>query len=541
MNEKRLKMSFDPHTIEHLGIKMYSVLPNAIAELIANAYDADATEVHIRLVNSNGDKRIIVSDNGVGMTFDEINENFLRIGRKRRDSDNGISSIKKRKVTGRKGLGKLAFFGIGDVIRIKTIKNDEATSFILNWNELIDTNGSDYEPRYNIEECKNGQQGTIIELSSLKRKSDFDLEGLAISLSKLFNFFDRDFLVDIRYNEGESIIINNKLKYNNIDGQFCWDIPADKVSSAYFPKYGISGRILATEKPLKPGLRGITLYAHGRLVNAPEFFGVGESSHGYSYLTGWLDVDFIDEGEDDVISTDRQSLSWDLPQTSELQNNLQLLLKTIERDWRDKRKTERKKKITEKIKIDVNTWYGKLPTALQNDVETIVNSVVESSELPQEKQDAVVTALHSIVPEYAYFHWRHIHSEVQKASYADYTREDYYRAVTEAIKRYEKTVQKKSGETKDGKNLMGAVFGNNSKLSVTKPYKRPDGSDFSITTIENVEEGQKHMSMGVMAGVRNPLAHEEIHDLKESSLFTEKDCLDILSLLSHLFRRLDDA
>ena len=33
MESPKLKMSFDPHTIEHLGIKMYSVLPNAIAEL----------------------------------------------------------------------------------------------------------------------------------------------------------------------------------------------------------------------------------------------------------------------------------------------------------------------------------------------------------------------------------------------------------------------------------------------------------------------------------------------------------------------------
>ena len=42
MEDRKLIMSFDPHTIEHLGVKMYSVLPNAIAELIANAYDADA-------------------------------------------------------------------------------------------------------------------------------------------------------------------------------------------------------------------------------------------------------------------------------------------------------------------------------------------------------------------------------------------------------------------------------------------------------------------------------------------------------------------
>lgn len=49
------------------------------------------------------------------------------------------------------------------------------------------------------------------------------------------------------------------------------------------------------------------------------------------------------------------------------------------------------------------------------------------------------------------------------------------------------------------------------------------------------------MSMGLMAGVRNPLAHEEKKELKTTNLFSEDDCLDILSLISHLFRRLDDA
>ena len=77
MESPKLKMSFDPHTIEHLGIKMYSVLPNAIAELIANAYDAEAHTVHVKLYNDNGNKRIAVIDDGIGMSFDEINNNFL--------------------------------------------------------------------------------------------------------------------------------------------------------------------------------------------------------------------------------------------------------------------------------------------------------------------------------------------------------------------------------------------------------------------------------------------------------------------------------
>ena len=47
--------------------------------------------------------------------------------------------------------------------------------------------------------------------------------------------------------------------------------------------------------------------------------------------------------------------------------------------------------------------------------------------------------------------------------------------------------------------------------------------------------------MGIVQGGRNVLSHEECKELQESGLFTEKDCLDMLSLLSHLFKRLDDA
>ena len=40
--ERELKLKFDPRTIEHLGIKMYSKLPHAIAEIIANSFDSMA-------------------------------------------------------------------------------------------------------------------------------------------------------------------------------------------------------------------------------------------------------------------------------------------------------------------------------------------------------------------------------------------------------------------------------------------------------------------------------------------------------------------
>lgn len=153
MSDDILKMSFDPHTIEHLGIKMYSRLPNAIAELIANAYDADAHNVFINITETEKNRSISVLDDGVGMTFDEINRKFLRIGRKRRIDDNGLSPSGKRKVTGRKGLGKLAFFGIGNTIEIETKKAGKATKFIMNWNDIVNSEGTDYNPKFSITNC----------------------------------------------------------------------------------------------------------------------------------------------------------------------------------------------------------------------------------------------------------------------------------------------------------------------------------------------------------------------------------------------------
>lgn len=75
-------MSYAPNTIEHLGAKMYSRIPNALAELIANAYDADSENVNITLTDINGVRSICVEDDGMGMTFDEINNKFLLIGRR---------------------------------------------------------------------------------------------------------------------------------------------------------------------------------------------------------------------------------------------------------------------------------------------------------------------------------------------------------------------------------------------------------------------------------------------------------------------------
>lgn len=539
MSEESLVLSFEPNTIEHLGVKMYSHIPPALAELIANSYDACSSIVNVRLYDGSN-KRVIVEDNGSGMSFDEVNEFFLRIGRNRRKENQ--ESACDRIPTGKKGLGKLALFGIGDVIHIETTKENETVKFTLDWNEISSWEGKEYMPKFERIAVNNKPSGTTIVLESLKRVSDFSVEDYSRSISRLFNFPDANFKVYLSLNDGDPILIDNKLKYDNITPEFSWKF--SKVialfESEYSKKNEINGEIITTEKPLKPGLRGITLFANGRMVNAPEFFGRSDSSHFFSYATGWLDVDFIDNVDDDLISTDRQSISWEHELTAPLRSFLSECLRALESDWRNKRKDKRREKVQVKTNININTWLKTVPPEILEKLEPIINKV-DSSELSPDEQSETIQNLHSLVPEYPNLHWRNLHQEIKNVSEKYYKTQDYYTAFLEGLKRYISEVRKRSGSTNGSdRSMMGEVFSNR-KLSVTKKYLKTDGSDFSKDTKTNIEEGQHYLSEGIVLGGRNPLSHEEHLQLAMTGLFSEKDCLDFLSLLSHLFKRLEDS
>ena len=528
---EELKMSFDPNTIQHLGIRMYSSLPTAIAELVANAYDACSPEVHIKLYD-NDEKKIVVEDTGIGMTFEEINSHFLRIGRNRREEE-GKETPCGRIATGKKGLGKLAFFGIGDTIAITTKKDGEKITFTLDWNDLIGTpSGEDYKPKHEDENCGKDEHGTMITLRNLKRKTKFSVEPLADSLAKLFNFPDEHFKVIIYLNEKKEIEIENKSKYANIESEFEWKFPdfSEEITLEYENKSEIKGKIITTEKPLKPGMRGITLFANGRMINLPEFFGSSISSHFFSYVTGWLDVNFVDNWDEDVISTNRQSVNWENEKTAELKEFIRKCLAQIQNEWREKRKEKRTKEINKKIQINLGDWYEKLPFEVRGKVENIITKVIEESELPQRKQSEVVKTFHDLIPEYPYYHWRHLHLEIHKVSEEDYKNEDYLRAAQEAVKAYKDEVKNKSSLNESGEfQLMMKAFGkDNGSLLITdnKTYSEKD-----------IEEGQRYLSAGVVTGFRNPTSHE-LKKLIYPRIFDDKDCLDILSLVSYLFGKL---
>jgi uncharacterized protein (TIGR02391 family) len=535
-----LKMTFDPMTIEHLGVRMYSTLPPVLAELVANAYDADADSVEIVLRDEGELKEIIVSDDGTGMTFGEINDKFLRIGRNRRTEEGDSVSPKGRKRIGKKGLGKLAFFGIAHEIEIVTRKDGRRNSFRMDWEDIKNpTIGKEYTPlvleRDSV--CGLGEHGTALILKRIQRDTDFDPERLANSLARIF-IVDPSFIITVCHNSEPLFKIDNERKYAGLKKEVEWGIPEDspQLESDYTSAQQIRGNLFTTEKPIPPNtnMRGVTLFSRKKLVNLPEYFSDSTSSHFFSYLTGWLEVDFIDELGEDVISTNRQSLNWGHPDMAELRKYLRTLLNKLEQDWRGKRAALRAKKLNEKTGIDVTGWMSKLPPDVRGLAEPILQSIMKDAELPTEATSAAVVGLHGIIPEYPTYHWRHLHPAIREIAKDDYINERYFDAAEKASRLYIQRVKERAAvdSGKDDNDMDAAFNAGSGRLMVTA---------CDDTTKKNIQSGQHMFSKGIVFGCRNPLTHNPEYDkrLVETGLFTEKDCLDLLSLISHLFGRLD--
>jgi len=556
-DKNKLQMKFVPNTIEHLGVRMYSTLPPVISELISNSYDADAKDVFIHLKDLEGLKEIIVSDDGHGMSFNEINRDFLTIGRNRRIQNASDISPNGRKVIGKKGLGKLSFFGIAHEIEVQTVKNGKKNIFLMDWGKIMEHGNEDYLQNYEpdilgLEQDTLEKNGTKITLRKIQRESPFDVELLANNIARYFILPD-DFKITLQRNDQSVISIDNTRRYSTLSSEVEWDVSNDiRYEADYHKAQDITGHLLATEKPISPStnMRGITLFSRKKLVNMPEYFSESTSSHFFNYLTGWLEVDFIDELDEDVIGTNRQSLNWGHPEMKKLIEYLQNMLRWLEKDWRKKRKEKREKKLTDKAGINIPNWFSKLPKDIKESVQPIVEAVVQDSETPEETNQ-IVKQIYKIAPEYTYYHYHNLHPTLSATVFNYYKDENYYNAVAQGVIKYIREMQKKSASTLTDIDLIKYVFSPDQqpppiprispKLSVVKKFKRPNGTEFEELTKRNITDGHGLLARAMWSAFRSPISHELAIDLRDSGLYTEQDCLDALGLLSHLFRRLDNA
>jgi uncharacterized protein (TIGR02391 family) len=527
-----LELKFDPQTIQHLGVKMYATLPPALAELISNSYDADAGTVTVEFIERRGAPiSITITDDGHGMSLSDIQNKFLKIGRNRRNLEGDVPSPKfGRLPTGKKGLGKLALFGLAKQISIDTIKDGKRNRFHLNWDALL-ASADTYRPQIDItDKPTSAANRTIIQLNDLKRRSSFDLESIADSLAKIF-IVDKSFRIQLKGPNEKSVEVLSSRRYSAIKPEFEWtEVDLVPKTNPYRGKISLHFITALTPIPPSSGLRGIALFSRGKLVNAPEYFSDSTSSHFYQYLTGWIKADFIDLVDEDVISTNRQAINWDHPDMAVFRKELSEIVSAASKDWRKRRADKKQTDFEKTTGINKERWFGTLPEGIRDSVKSIVKSMGENEDVA-ESFAPVVRALYEIVPEYPLLHWRHLHPSIQEGVLEYYKNKQYGHAADQGTKLYAARIRELTGLDKDGAELAGAFGSANPAIAI---------NDRSTESLRNIQEGHGHLTRGLMAAFRNPMGHAPMGKVVPA-LITELDCLNVLSLVSYLAGRLDTA
>jgi uncharacterized protein (TIGR02391 family) len=154
-----------------------------------------------------------------------------------------------------------------------------------------------------------------------------------------------------------------------------------------------------------------------------------------------------------------------------------------------------------------------------SDFSAAVHSILQKAGFPQLEANA----------DRGEFLGRSFHAEIIRHCQTLFIQGNYFHAVFEACKVYNKLVREKASSSKDGEALMMDVWGwQNGVLKITACQTDTD---------KNVQDGIKFLSAGLMRAVRNPTAHEPALHWP----IAKEDCLDMLNFVSFLLRQLDKA
>ena len=414
--ENKLYLSFHGRIIDSLGIQMYQSPVAAVAELIANAWDADATSVQVGLPDDlSGTPVITVADNGIGMTFGDCQNLYLDVGRNRRATKNGASSLGGRPVLGRQGIGKFAGFGIADVLEVETVSKEtgEKTKFLLDLEKLrsdayASTNQKEIEvlEKTGPDNTRKSKNGTIIKLRNLKLRRTPSETVFAESMARRFLVAQTASNFSISVND---IPLPKDNALSNVQFDFPNDYKEKEIPDGMRNDNGvgiervgsdeIKWRIRFTKNTIgNEELRGVSVFCGIKLAQTPFFFHLSgglDGQHGQQYISGQVQADFLDQLDEDLITTERQRINWELDEAHPLLIWGQDRVKSLLAIWKGRRAEDKIEKIEKKL-TSFSARLEKLEPSEQHTVRQAlkkIGSIEALSDIQfEEISDGILTA-----------------------------------------------------------------------------------------------------------------------------------------------------
>lgn len=323
----------------HLGRKLYDSSPSAIAELVANSYDAYATQVNIKI--DKGSTHIVVADDGMGMCLESLQDTYAQIGQAKTPLT-APQNMAERKSMGKKGIGKLASFSLGDQFTIYTrdAAKKEWLTFTVKYSDMIDQeNWDNYKAPYSTCAelpkglCEYGKStGFIVVIENLRRKiTKSTVDNLISQLVRRFSLATDNF--EIFVNSKKVRLSHKECLYQHVQAlnyvgyteeQIKADFPESCEVKKYTPKKenGDDFRDLVDDSYVKAwvgvvdkpkrlkeiGLGGIVVYINGKIADEDLLKGEKSAQMGGQYVTGEVYADYLNDRDEEPITSSRQGL-----------------------------------------------------------------------------------------------------------------------------------------------------------------------------------------------------------------------------------------
>jgi Histidine kinase-, DNA gyrase B-, and HSP90-like ATPase len=373
----KYQMKLNLNVLNHLGLNLYSNTPAVLSEVIANSYDADATNIKISI--SQESDKIVIQDNGHGMSLQEINDKFLTVGYQKRENGESLSRNFKRPVMGRKGIGKLSLLSIANVIEIHSISKGMAGNALKLDKVELERQIKTSEGEYNPEEIEfidfSELQGTKIIITDFPREIGRTESYLRPRLAKRFILTQGSNPFEIIINE-KPLTIDDRQFYKKLE--FLW--PVGNFDIALLSKFKdinfqtklngkidddlkISGWIGSVNVPsdLKDGSDNnnkISIFSRGKLAQEDILAYYNEGGMYASYLIGEIHADFLDaDDQKDIATTNRQQFNENDERFQKLVGHIQKLLKSIQASWSNLRNENSVEKALAEIP-ELRDWYN---------------------------------------------------------------------------------------------------------------------------------------------------------------------------------------
>jgi hypothetical protein len=269
---------------------------------------------------------IVIRDHGHGMSPEDVAQKFLPINRHRRvdaagQETNLHSEGGKRAVMGRKGLGKLAGFGIANKVIVRTKRTGDtfATTFILDAGAMAEApNLSEIPIPATYEEDPDiAASGTTITLRGLKPDAVRSSKDKIISTvaEAFYGIRPEDFSIELN----GALVVAQPVTYDFVfpeqaakTGKLVEDFVNIPDVGTLPILYSVNFR--KSGEHLPAGKRGARIYCNNRLAAGPSLFKLGTGMHNFhaqDYLECVVVADSLDRLGVDFVNTNRTQLRED--------------------------------------------------------------------------------------------------------------------------------------------------------------------------------------------------------------------------------------